>query len=58
MSQILQKLKGGDLRSIGRADEVVQDILENPALFGEVFEGMFNDDPRVRMRRIIIWMAW
>ena len=50
MSQILQKLKGGDLRSIGRADEVVQDILENPALFGEVFEGMLNDDPRVRMR--------
>jgi hypothetical protein len=50
MSWILQKLKGGDLRSIGRAEEVVQDILETPALFGEVFEGMLDDDPRVRMR--------
>ncbi|MFQ5610768.1 MAG: hypothetical protein ACE5H9_01395 [Anaerolineae bacterium] len=50
MSQILQKLKGGDLRSIGRAEEVVQDVLHNPALFGEVFEGLLDDDPRVRMR--------
>ncbi|UCE35888.1 MAG: hypothetical protein JSW00_09985 [Thermoplasmata archaeon] len=50
MSQILQKLKGGDLRSIGRADEVVEDILKNPSLFGEVFKGMSHDDPKVRMR--------
>jgi len=50
MSKILHKLKGGDLRSIGRADEVVQDILRNPSLFGEVFEGMLNDDPLIRMR--------
>jgi len=50
MGRILQKLKGGDLRSIGRAEEVVHDILENPALFAEVFEGMLDDDPLVRMR--------
>ena len=50
MGRILQKLKGGDLRSIGRAEEVVQDILENPALFGEVFDGMLSEDPQVRMR--------
>ena len=50
MSQILRKLEGGDLRSIGRSEEVVQDISENPALFEEVFEGMLNEDPRVRMR--------
>ena len=50
MSEILLKLKGGDLRSIGRAEEVVADILQNPALFGEVFEGMLNNDPLVRMR--------
>lgn len=50
MSQILQKLTGGDLRSIGRADEVVEDILKNPSLFNEVFEGMGHDDPRIRMR--------
>lgn len=50
MDGILQKLKGGDLRSIGRAEEVVQDILDNPSLFTEVFEGMLDDDPLVRMR--------
>ena len=50
MSGILEKLKGGDLRSIGRADEVVHDILENPALFGEVFEGMLSAEPIIRMR--------
>ena len=50
MSRVLQKLKGGDLRSIGRVDEVVQDILRNPALFEEVFEGVLDDDPIVRMR--------
>jgi hypothetical protein len=50
MSHILKKLEGGDLRSIGRAEEVVGDILENPALFGEVFDGMLSEDPRVRMR--------
>ncbi len=49
MSQVLQKLKDGDLRSIRKADEAVQDILNDPQLF-EVFEGMLNDDPRVRMR--------
>ena len=50
IGRILQKLKGGDLRSIGRAEEVVYDILNNPALFTEVFEGMLDDDPIVRMR--------
>jgi len=50
MSEVLQKLKGGDLRSIGRSEEVVQDILENPVLFEEVFDGMLGEDPLVRMR--------
>ena len=50
MSGILEKLKGGDLRSIGRSEEVVNNILCNPSLFGDVFEGMLDDDPRVRMR--------
>ena len=50
MTTILQKLKGGDLRSIGRVEEVVQDMLENPALFAEVFEGMLDNDPAIRMR--------
>jgi len=50
MSKILQKLRGDDLRSIGKADEVVQNILNDPSLFEEVFEGMLNKDPVIRMR--------
>lgn len=50
MSGIVDKLKGGDLRSIGNVEEVIKDILGNPTLFGEVFEGMLNIDPVVRMR--------
>ena len=50
MSSILEKLKGGDLRSIGKADEVVIDVLKNPSLFKDVFEGMLDDEPLIRMR--------
>ena len=50
MSALLNKLKGGDLRSKGMSEEVVADILKQPFLFGEVFEGMLHDDPVVRMR--------
>lgn len=50
MSRILKKLKGGDLRSIGKSDEVVQEILDNPSLFREVFEGMLSNDPIIKMR--------
>lgn len=50
MTDILNKLKGGDLRSKGKSEEIVDDILKQPFLFGEVFEGMLNDDPVVRMR--------
>lgn len=50
MKKILEKLKGGDLRSIGKADEVVEDILNKPSLFKDVFEGMLSDDPIIRMR--------
>ncbi len=50
MHPILEKLKGGDRRSIGRANEVVRQVLRNPALFGELFKGMLSGDPLVRMR--------
>ncbi len=50
MPKILKKLSGGDLRSIGRADEVAQDIIKKPELFEEVFEGLKQNDPRIRMR--------
>jgi len=50
MDEILRKLRGGDLRSIGRSDEVVRDILKTPKLFSIVFDGIFSHDPRIRMR--------
>ncbi len=50
MKSILEKLKGGDLRSIGKSNEVTKSILENPRLFKEIFEGMTNSDPLIRMR--------
>ena len=50
MDGILDRLEGGDRRSIGRADEVVEEVLSNPSLFGVVFSGMLSDDALIRMR--------
>ncbi|MCP4541811.1 MAG: hypothetical protein GY832_32165 [Chloroflexi bacterium] len=47
---ILEKLKGGDHRSIGMANEVVEAILSEPSLFGLVFGGMLSEDSLIRMR--------
>ena len=47
--RILEKLQGGDRRSIRRANEVVDQVLDDLCLFDAVFEGLFNDDPIVRM---------
>jgi hypothetical protein len=47
---LLTKLKGGDLRSIGKADEVARQIGKNQKLFDEVFQGIFDTDPIIRMR--------
>ena len=46
----LEKLSGGDRRSIGKSNEVVADILREPGLFDALFTGMVDDDPIVRMR--------
>lgn len=50
MHELQEKLTGGDRRSIGRADEVVAQVLNDPALFEVVFNGMLVDDLLVRMR--------
>ncbi|MBV9155779.1 MAG: hypothetical protein JO097_05935 [Acidobacteriaceae bacterium] len=50
MNDVLTKLKGGDRRSIGRSDEAVQNIEKTPALFADLFAGLFDADPVVRMR--------
>jgi len=47
---ILRKLEGGDRRSIGRSEEVVSDVLENPDLFSELITGLAVPNVIVRMR--------
>lgn len=47
---MLAELAGGDRRSIGAANAVVADVLNNPALFVAVFDGMLSTDPLIRMR--------
>lgn len=50
MHCILNMLKGGDRRSIGRSNEVVVQVLEKPELFEVLISGIALDDPLVRMR--------
>jgi len=50
MNDVLKKLEGGDRRSIGRANQVVADVLNDPSLFEAVFNGMLSNDPIIRMR--------
>jgi len=49
-SSILRRLGGGDRRSIGRSNEVVAEMLVDPTQFGELFRGLFVEDPVVRAR--------
>ena len=50
MTDILSDLSGGDKRSIGKAGQVVERILETPALLADVVQGLTQADPVVRMR--------
>lgn len=47
---LLEKLAGGDRRSIGRANEVVDEVLHAPHLFETLFMGLYDDNPLIRMR--------
>ncbi|MBH0201884.1 MAG: hypothetical protein HP496_06185 [Nitrospira sp.] len=47
---ILDELRGGDRRSIGRTHKVVAAIRRQPALFPDLIDGMHHDDELVRMR--------
>ena len=50
MTDKLAKLRGGDLRSIGQANEVVLDIKKNSGHFEAMFGGLYDHDPVVRVR--------
>ncbi|MCD4670002.1 MAG: HEAT repeat domain-containing protein [Actinomycetia bacterium] len=47
---ILNKLKGGDLRSEGKADEAARQIVENESLLKDLVVGLSSDDKILRGR--------
>lgn len=49
-NKLLEKLTGGDRRSIGRAEAVAGLVLRRPALFAELIHGLHAADPLVRLR--------
>jgi hypothetical protein len=48
--RLLKMLAGGDRRSIGRSNSVVNEVLDNASLFEALFAGLSHDDPLIRMR--------
>jgi hypothetical protein len=48
MHPILEMLKGGDRRSIGKSNEVVAMVLKEPELFDTLYSGLFADAPLIR----------
>ncbi|MCX6169540.1 MAG: hypothetical protein NTX65_09375 [Ignavibacteriales bacterium] len=50
MLSIYDLLKGNDLRSIGKSNEVVSLVTSDPLLFDEVFAGIFHEDKLIRAR--------
>ncbi len=47
---ILARLRGGDRRSIGHADQVAAMVSKDPKLFPTLIAGLWSSDPLVRMR--------
>jgi len=47
---VLERLRGGDLRSTGAADEVAREAIADPSLVPTLFEGMNSREPVMRMR--------
>jgi len=50
MNDLLEVLQGGDLRSDGHANEVAGDVIQDPALFPLLLDGLDEEDDVVRGR--------
>lgn len=50
MNDLLELLKGGDLRSDGHADEVAGDVIQDPELFPLLLDGLDEENDVVRGR--------
>ena len=48
--KVIERLKGGDRRSIGEAGPVAALASENKKTFGELVEALWDADPLIRMR--------
>ncbi len=47
---LLERLEGGDLRSIGESNRLVEEVLKRPARFPTVIAAMMGENRLVRMR--------
>ena len=54
MSEVLDKLSGGDLRSEGRAEEVAVEVIGNPDLLTSLVEGLHVEDKVRRARTCMV----
>jgi hypothetical protein len=50
VGKILERLSGGDLRSIGRANKIVGEAIQDPKLIPELFAGVRTADPVIKAR--------
>ena len=50
MSDVVNILKDGDLRTVGKVSEVVSLIADQPEVFPELVQAMAHADPGIRMR--------
>lgn len=50
MHPLLKKLEGNDRRKIGRSEEVASDVLKEPDLIRVLIDGLYIENPIVRMR--------
>ncbi len=50
MTSLLDNLRGGPRMSLGNADNVAAQVLENPELLGVLFTGFSDDDKVVKAR--------
>src|SRR5277367_654240 len=48
--KVLDKLRGGDRRSIGQSNEVAALVLGRPTLFPQLMQELWNPDPLICMR--------
>ena len=49
-TNLLNKLRGRDRRSIGQSNKVAALVLRRPTLFPELMRGLWDSDPLIRMR--------